>query len=157
MNLQTFSPEKEKQVGRRKAICSCAIDQTRCAFKGIFSIWYNLSSINSTCGIMLLYLFTTPIIFIWSSISPPKSSDDRSWTIHLFCICHVTNEWKLMIWTNKLNDVSHNIYLFGLSTIKPRLVECCSDGCSSVSFFHLHIWSLELKFSVHQVLGHLSV
>ncbi len=30
---------------------------------------------------------------------------------------------------------------FGRTTIKPRLVECCSDVCPSVGFFYLHIWS----------------
>ncbi len=28
---------------------------------------------------------------------------------------------------------------FGHTAIKPRLVECCSDVCSSVSFSDLHI------------------
>ncbi len=27
------------------------------------------------------------------------------------------------------------------TTIKPRLVECCSDVCPSVDFSYLHIWS----------------
>ena len=44
----------------------------------------------------------------------------------------------------------------GHSAIKPRLVECCSDGCPSGSFSHLHTGSLELSQSDHQVLGHLS-
>ncbi len=33
----------------------------------------------------------------------------------------------------------------GHSDIKLRLVECCSDGCPSASFSHLHTWSLELN------------
>ena len=46
--------------------------------------------------------------------------------------------------------------LSGHSAIKPRSVECCSDGCPSGSFSHLHTGSLELSQSDHQVLGHLS-
>ena len=44
----------------------------------------------------------------------------------------------------------------GHSAIKPRSVECCSDGCPSGSFSHLHTGSLELSQSDHRVLGHLS-
>ena len=44
----------------------------------------------------------------------------------------------------------------GHSAIKPRTVECCSDGCPSGSFSHLHTGSLELNLSDHRVLGHLS-
>ena len=37
--------------------------------------------------------------------------------------------------------------------IKPRSVECFSDGCPSGSFSHLHTGSLELSRSDHRVLG----
>ena len=41
------------------------------------------------------------------------------------------------------------------SAIKPRLVECCSDGCPAQTLSHLHTGSL-LWQSDRQVLGHLS-
>ena len=44
----------------------------------------------------------------------------------------------------------------GHSAMKPRLVECFSDGCPSGNFSHLHKWSLELSQSDHSVLGNLS-
>ena len=43
----------------------------------------------------------------------------------------------------------------GHSVIKPRSLECCSEGCPG-SFFHLHTGSLELSQSDHKVLGHLT-
>ena len=46
--------------------------------------------------------------------------------------------------------------LSGHSAIKPRSVECCSDGCPSGSFSHLHTGPVEPCQSDHQVLGHLS-
>lgn len=42
------------------------------------------------------------------------------------------------------------------SAMKPRLVECLSVGCPSASLSDLHIRSLNLSQSDHQVLGHLS-
>lgn len=44
----------------------------------------------------------------------------------------------------------------GHFAIKPRSAECCSDGCPSRSFSHLHTGSLALSQSNHWVLGHLS-
>lgn len=54
---------------------------------------------------------------------------------------------------NSNNYFSHSLVVFfanskfpsGHSDIKLRLVECCSDGCPSASFSHLHTWSLELN------------
>ena len=42
----------------------------------------------------------------------------------------------------------------GHSARKPRSVECCSDSCPSGSFSHLHLGSLNLSRSDHQLLGH---
>lgn len=95
MNLQTFSPEKERWVEENTSVkywhklsnehvyesCSCASDQARC-FKGIFSLvqfklnqqhlWPNVTG------------FTTQIIWpiTWPSTSPPKKVVMRSLTIH---------------------------------------------------------------------------
>ena len=44
----------------------------------------------------------------------------------------------------------------GHSAIKPRSMVCCSDGCPSGGFSHLHTRPLELSQSDHRVLGHLS-
>lgn len=44
----------------------------------------------------------------------------------------------------------------GHSAVKPKSVECCSDGCPSGSHSQLHRESLELSQSDHLVLGHLS-
>ena len=38
--------------------------------------------------------------------------------------------------------------LFGHSSMKPRLVDICSDGCPFGSFPHLHTASLELKVTI---------
>ena len=53
-------------------------------------------------------------------------------------------------------SVTEERLLSGFSAIKPRSVECCSDGCAIGSFFHLHTGSPELIQSDHRVLGHLS-
>ena len=45
--------------------------------------------------------------------------------------------------------------LSGHSTIKAWLVECCSDGCPSGRFSHLHKVTLELCQSNNWFLGHL--
>ena len=53
------------------------------------------------------------------------------------------------------NVVDLTLMKSGHSAINPKLVECCSDGCPSGSFSHLHTGSLKLCQSDHQVLGHL--